>query len=149
MRVIEETLDTSKLGTNSNPIEKVLDCTSIYVYDFCKHNEILEREYNNFKESNSNFLELFLSTELKSILIIRNNIIEKFIHESFMEFFIAKSIIRELLLDYEEINFNILSYYYRYEITRFILDYFEILEKNEAKKISENLINFINQTIKN
>uniref|UniRef100_UPI0026195A7F NACHT domain-containing protein n=2 Tax=Persephonella sp. TaxID=2060922 RepID=UPI0026195A7F len=121
----------------------------IYIYDFRKQNKILRKEYNNFlKNKSNNFENLFLSNELKSILqIAEDNKIDKFIHESFMEFFIAESIIRELSLDYEKINFKILSYYYRYDIARFILGLFEYYNNDEIVKMADNLDKFIIEKI--
>ncbi|WP_457635352.1 NACHT domain-containing protein [Persephonella sp.] len=120
----------------------------MYVYDFRKQNEILEKEYKKFNDNDNNYFEdLFLSNELKSILQISENIINKFIHESFMEFFIAESIIRELSLDYEKIDFKILSYYYRYDIARFILGLFEYYNNDKIIKMANNLNTFLKEKI--
>lgn len=120
----------------------------IYLYNFLKHNEILENQYDKFLVGEDNYFEsLFLSNELKSVLQISEKKIDKFIHESFMEFFIAESIIRELSLNYKDVDFKILAYYYRYDITRFVLNLFEYYRKDLIIKIASNLNKFIIEII--
>ena len=127
-----------------------LENDEIYFYDFLKHNKFLGTEYDKFLNSYDNVFEEFLvSNELKSILQISRKRIDKFIHESFMEFFIAESLIRELSLDFEDIDFKILSYYYRYDITRFVLNFFEYYDKELVFKVADNLNNFLKTIIDN